>query len=528
MAQYFITDGMKTVPFEGGTWDFIDMVANGAVKENALYARVAAVFQAVNKSARAAANVPFALVDIASGDDYDVSWAWENKVKFMPRPKDLIRRVRMSLIMTNKGYLRMGKNVLRQPKKLNFVIPDSIRINVDEMGDLKNLERVVSGQIVQTFGPEDYQLLRFWWLDEKTELVPTDDTEFRAIMNAAEILYFADFFTSNFYKRGGIKPTLIAMKGNISKDKVESEEKEWSKFLRGLGRKAATNVARIFNADTMDVRAFGDGLGDLKETPVYKQALENIAIGLDMPLSILLSNSANRATADTEYTQWQQDGVFPWVEFICDIFNEQLFTPMGLRMEPRPENTDDGKDEAARVQAFNGFGGGFTAYPDEATFLGSAAHFGFELDDDMIAAVTAHYADKKKQAETVVTQTQPANDLPATTTPGQTDTVAGNSDATIQTQTAKNWTPTIDEVNELRVWREVALRRFKKGESLDFEYQAHYGGLPEEVKKAIKAALILCSGESGIKHAFVSDTVPLAQEDSIKYLADAIMELARK
>ncbi len=505
MTNYFMTDGMKTVPFEGGTWDFIDAVNSGTLKGDVLYSRVAAVFQAINKTSKAVSNVPFALVDIKSGEDYDVSWAWENKVKFLPRPKDLIRRVQQSIIMTNKGYLRMGKNVLSQPKALHFVIPDSIRINLDKTGDLKNLERVISGQTVTTYAPDDYSLMRFWWLDEKTELVPTDDTEFRAAMNAAEILYYADFFTANFYKRGGIKPTLIAMKGMVSKDKAQEEEQGWSKFLRGLGRQAVTNVARIFNADTMDVKPFGDGLGDLKETPVYKQALENVSMALGMPFSIMISNSANMATAEVENMQWHEDSIFPRVEFICDIFNDQLFANMGLRMEPRPENEEDGADEVARSQAFSGFGAAFAAYPDAETFIGAAEMLGYEIPEKMEASIEKYYSDKAARAETVAAQTntptsQP-QDAPADAMPME------DAPPDIETPPAKSWTPTLDELNELRVWRDVALRRFKKGESLDFDYQPHYGGLPEGVVGLIKMGLKLSSvNENDIKNTFDAST----------------------
>lgn len=522
MTNYFLTDGIKTVPFEGGTWDFINMVANGTVKDNVFYARVAAVFQAINKTSKAVSNVPFALVDIATGDDYDVSWAWENKVKLLPRPKDLIRRVQQSIIMTNMGYLRMGKNVLRQPKKLHFVIPDTIKVNTDSMGDLENLQRVVSGQIVTTYAPEDYDLLRFWWLDEKTELIPTKDTEFRAAMNAAEILYYADFFTANFYKRGGIKPTLIAMKGMVTPDKVKEEESAWDIFLRGIKR-GLKNV-RTFNAESMDVRSFGDGLGDLKETPVYKQALENVSMALGMPFSIMISNASNFATAEVENAQWHEDSIYPRIEFICDIFNDQLFTAMGLRMEPRPENNDDGKDEAQRTQAFSGFGAAFGVYPDAETFLGASAHFGFELDDDMTSAVTAYYADKKKQADAASQRITP---LP-TSTPGQTDSVAGAQDVPYTEQSSKAWQPTIDELNELRVWRDVALRRFKKSESLEFDYQPHYGGLPANLVVGIKSALLKCSSEAEIKNVFLFDDQAHTSDNDIRYLADAITELARK
>jgi len=53
------------------------------------------------------------------------------------------------------------------------------------------------------------------------------------------------------------------------------------------------------------------------------------------------------------------------------------------------------------------------------------------------------------------------------------------------------WLPSLDELEEMRIWREVALRRFKKGESLTFDYEPHKGGLPEDVRRTIWARLAL-------------------------------------
>jgi hypothetical protein len=517
----------KSVPFEGGTWDFLEMVAEGRTSENDLYAKVAATFQAVNKSARAVANMPFAIVKGKA--DYDVSDAWENKVGFMPNPKDLLRRVRQSLIMTNTAYLRMGKNVLRQPKKLRYVVPTSIKINTDDRtGELLNLQRIINGQIAQTFKPDDPDLTRFWWLDDKTELLPSPDTEFKAMMSASGIIFWSDFFTSNFYRNGGLKPTLIAMKGLVPKDKKEDEEKVWTKFLRGIAQSVANRV-RVYNAETMDVKAFGDGLGDLKETPVYEQALANIAIALDMPLSLMLSNSANYATAQTEYIQWYRNSVVPWCEFIGDALTEQVFEPMGMRFEFRPENTDpEQEDEVSRTNALSGIGDALAKFPDADTFLGAAGVLGFELSDDFVAAVKAHYAKKEKQAEAVVVQTQTSDTSEQEEQPADDEQV---DEEPLEAE-PKAWTPTIDELNELRVWRDVALRRFKKGESLDFEYQPHYGGVAFGPAEIIRRGLPRCEDVEQVKALFnvprgmIIKAETAAVQSDVLTLAAAINKLA--
>lgn len=504
MVKFIYTDGAKSANIQD-SWDFVNAMKAGATTENDMYAKVAAAFQAVNKSARAVAYMPFALVD-ASGNDYDVSWAWENKVGFMPNPKDLIRRLRQSLIMTNTAYARMGKNALRMPKKLHYVVPTSIEIITDPVtGDLVRLDRSVNGKVTQSFQPDDHELIRWWWLDDKTELLPSLDTEFKAIMSSAGILYYADYFTRTFYERGGVKPTLIAMKGLVSMDKKDELQKDWTSFVRGIGKYARSISAKIFNAETMDIKPFGEGLGDLKDTPVYRQALENIAIGLDMPLSLLLSNSANRATADTEYVQWYRNSVIPWCDFIADTLNEQVFTAMKLRMEYRPEVSDpENQDEAANASAYSTYVNSGMKPSIAAQIVGIELPQGMEYEDlDPEEPVVEPATDKKPE---VATDTR-------------------------QEEQPMKWVPSIDEMNELRVWCDVATRRFKKGESLTFDYQAHYGGLPESVVNDIKSRLAEPRewSPSAIKSAFdvarivATEHQPISE---IKLLADAINKLA--
>jgi DNA recombination-dependent growth factor C len=94
---------------------------------DAMFYKVAASFRAVNKRAIAAANVPF---QIKRGKRViDDSTSWENKVGFLLKPKDLIRRISLSLTFTNKAYLLRGKDVLSQTKSLKFLVPTTIQEN---------------------------------------------------------------------------------------------------------------------------------------------------------------------------------------------------------------------------------------------------------------------------------------------------------------------------------------------------------------------------------------------------------------
>jgi hypothetical protein len=100
----------------------------------------------------------------------------------------------------------------------------------------------------------------------------------------------------------------------------------------------------------------------------------------------------------------------------------------------------------------------------------------------------------------------------------------------------KVWAPTAPEAEEMRVWYEVAQRKLKRAESLDFEYQPHHGGVPAEVAEGVKAKLLTATSAEDVRQAFViAETVTEAPEykaetvsvsPDIMALAESINKLA--
>jgi len=498
------TDGSVSADVSN-SWDFVELFAQKELGAAELYARVAAAYTAVNRISRAMASVPFALVN-KQGKDYDVSYNWQNKVEFMPKPGDLLRRVRQSITFSNKGYLRMGKNIAGIPKKLHYVLPTSIN-PIIKGGELVALERVVGGVTQARYDPDDPDLIRFWWLDFQTELLPTTNTEFQSITNAAGILYACDFFTRSYFTRGGIRPTLIALKGLISTEQGEDLEKSWTKFLRGLGQgwKKFVSSVKLYNAESMTIQPFGDGLGDLKDNPVYRQSIENIALGLDIPLSILLSNSANYATAQIENRQWYETNVVPWFDWHADELNDQLFDEMGLKLVSRPETMKaNQEEEVQRSAAAKQMVEFILASPSAEIAFGVASTLGFELTAELQDAIKKHFAVKKQPSGSPSTpqtgETMPnspqTQDVPATeqqqgSSSGAAD---GQQVAAGQQQPASKAssvvaTLTVLDLEELRIWREVAVRRTKAGKSLVFPYKPHNLPIPNYVAEIVMSRL---------------------------------------
>jgi hypothetical protein len=568
MAQQFtvtnVTKGVNLLTSnDPDVWSGLQSMSGR--ERDVYYARVAAAFRAFNLKANTVGNMPFALYkaspagdperktnikavdELAKDAEVDNSANWKNVVKFLPNPSELLRLATLSYMATNTIYnLKTGDVAGRQVRGLRHAVADSFRPWANATGTaLDYIERSV-GSLVEKYDPDGKpltpgvksSLVYLWRLDHTTELLPSPNTEALAIMEAAGVMYYKNFWIKHFYQRGGIKPTLIAMQGLIDKDAKEKKEQEWSRWLLGLGQKAFSNVARIFNAEKMDVRPIGDGVGDMKDNTIHQDALADIAMGTGMPLSLLVANSANYATAKEEKSTWYENDIIPLCNWLAFEYNRQVFEPMGLRLEFHPETLDpQQEDETERAQAMGQYAAVLEKCPSKEIFMGLSALMGLEVPPELEEALEAYYAEKERKEKEMQAQMQQGGytvgpdgkPLPAQNQPpkgGEGKPMDGKKpmmDKEAEDEDEKKpappqfqrkvWTPTAPEAEEMRVWYEVAQRKLKRAESLDFEYQPHHGGVPAEVAEGIKAKLLTATSAEDVRQAFViAETVTPAPE----------------
>lgn len=543
MAQKLIYyDGLKHADLNSddpSVWTFLSGGRQTLTDE--YYSRVAAAFRAFNLKANTVGGMPFCLYkasakngkkalptgneqidDAAEDEEFDSSATWENKVGFLPNPSELFRLDTLSYMTSNTVYnVRTTDALGYKQRGLYHAVASTFTPETDPVsGALVRIWRQV-GASREEFKPEDKRLFRAWRLDHTTEVLPSPNTEARAIMHAAGVMYYADFWVQNFYRRGGIKPTLIAMKGLIGNEAKEDKEKSWTDFLRGLGR-FTNRIARIFNAESMDIQSFGSGVDDMKDNKIYEQALANIAMGVGMPLSLLMANSANYATAKEEKATWYENDIIPLCNWLAYEYNRQIFEPIGLRLEFKPETLDpQQEDETERAQAMSAYMKVVNECPTYEVFEGMAAMMGLEMPDELKEALKKLYADKQQKEKELQERMQQGGyeigpdgkPIPAQAQPkdGEKPAFGKPKDMPMDDEPEEEekpappakWTPTIDQLDDLRIYREVALRRLKKGDSMDFEYQPHHeGGLPADVVTTIKTALVSASTPEAVKAAF--------------------------
>jgi hypothetical protein len=530
MANRFImTDGLKSTGLlfsdDPGVWNYFSNAPKSS--RAVLYGYVAAVFRAYNLKANTVGNMPFVL--FRGKREYDNSATWENKVGFLPNPSELFRLNTLSYIDANAIYNIQTSDALGyKPRGLYSAIPSTFNPITDPMStQLQYIERQV-GTLTERYGVDGNgiqnasgRLVYLWRLDHTTEVLPSPNTEALAIQNAAEQVLYTDSWIKHYFKRGGIKPTLIAMKGLIDRDSKDEKEKSWGDWLRGLGR-YISNPARIYNAEALDVKPFGDGVAELKDNHVYRQALENIAMGTGMPLSLLLANSANYATAKEEKRTWYENDIIPLCNWMAYEYNRQVFEPIGLRLEFKPETLDPNQDdETKRAQALTQFIAFLNACPTFGIFKGSAETFGFELSDMLLEEAEKFYADKEKKAEEIREQMGQAGVI--TDPDGKPIQVQGQAEpgekeeeepdekddeqADEQRKPPAKWLPSLDELETLREWRAFALRSYNKGKPYAERYNKAAGRLPDAVIDHVVEALGAARTDAEITAAFQVEEV---------------------
>jgi len=484
-SKYLYTDGESikniTLPqYPNEAWTFTSEAPEMAADE--LYATVAAVFRAANLNAQGVASLPFALVQ-ENGEDYDTSEAWENKIGFMEDPKELIRLWRLSLFMYNQAYGFMER--IDGSENLRYIVSKTINPIVTSEDGLIGFTRTVGTRKTDYQLGDDCPIFYIWRLDHTTELLPSPNSEFKALMSAAGVLWRADEHSRRFLKRGGIKPSILHVKGTPSADDRKLIEKAFDRLINNYYK----YKAKVFNAETVEVQTIGEGLESFANDKFIQSKLEDIAMAAGIPLSLLLANSANRATAEIEYLLWFKQTVVPWAEFMAEVMNDQLFEPLGLRFEFRPENTDIGQeDETERATAY-------------ATYIGTgmlpsvaAQTLGIELPANV------EYEDLDKMV--IVEEQEPA----------EVEDVID----------IRSFTPSLEQYAEMKLWQEFAFRKYKRGDSLEFKFEVKT--LPDEIADIIRDRLAGAEGEDGIKAAYTLDGLPEVEQvdPAMLKLAEAI------
>jgi len=514
-VQFLDGQGVKniTLPqYPDSAWDWITGKPDGdGDKATNLYSRVAAVFRVANLTADAIANLPFALVNKA-GDTVDDSEDWQNVCGFMNQPKDLLRLWRLSMFMTNSayGFLEKKRSQPRAPLQsdLRFLVPTTITPQVDKSEGLIGFKRRLGSETTFYKRIDDGGPI-FWmfWMDHTTELLPSEHTEFKALMAAAGVLFYSDYYVENFFQRGGIKPHLLFVKGSPTKEDREQIESVWTKIISGSYK----FLGKVFNSETMDVTPVGDGIENISKTELHADKLEDIAIAAGMPLSLILASSANYATAKIEKLTWLSDTIIPKAKWMAEEINRKLFTGTDFKFEFRYEQKSEmQEEERERALAYRLYvnAGILPSVAAQVVGMDLPPEIEYEDLDAMQVAQDQRHAELEKMQRAGRGDADEDLQVPEKD-PEMTKSIAPEPAPEL----------TLDQMNELNLWRQIAFRKFKRGEGLDFPFVEK--ALDSTTASVIRDRLVRSRTHDDIKAAFDVSRTETNQAD-LMALAEAL------
>jgi len=355
------------------TW----LSGNAQDNDKDLYGIVPFIYRVINLTANAVASMPFALVD-ANGEDFDVTSEWENKAGIIPNPTAFMRLCSLSLSLFGSSYWLKERNRVKV-RELSYLVPTTITPTITASDGLTGFKRS-TGQFLKDFMPED--IIHIWEPDARVEVGPPLAWRFKAMLYAGGLLHWEDVFVTEFLARGGIKPTMLMVKGIPNPADRERVENYWDKFIKGWFKISG----KVFNAEAMEPKTVGDGIEGLQNSTLTPEKREDICVAAGIPLSVVMSNAANFATSQNDRRQFYENVILPDCELICSTLNDQLWGNLNppIYMEPRPETLDAfQEDESSRAGAFKTYVDGGMRPEIAAQVVGVELPPGVEEYEDM-------------------------------------------------------------------------------------------------------------------------------------------------
>jgi len=473
MQNLWYTDGRKSVSV-GRLDDFLEWLidqdgdADGEIRTKTASQKVAFVYRCMNLIANAMRGVPWRITPVGNDDAWDESQGYQNKLGFLPDPNRIIELVARSLLAPGSAYL----------------------FKTQKGGETTDLRYMAASTLTPEFGPQGverfvreingkryvYPAERFVWFwppDESVEIGPPQSSPVKAALMAAGANYYTAKFISDFFARGAIKGTLLAVKGNP----VEAERnrlKDWWRRTFGQGSKSSFNT-EIINADSIEPVKIGEGLESLNNTELTKQMREDIAVAMGVPMSKLLSSSVSGlgggGVAESDDIGFYQDTVLPLGEFVADTLNEQLLRPLGYQWSWLWDTLDVFQaDEKTRSVAFK-------TYVDAGMKQNIAAYMlGIEIPkpDD----VPEWYVDSFEEKQE-----------PPAFGQGGDDDEGMDRQQLAEYQRERAETTGETRAVELDKWERMAAKRFEEGhpeKALEFETEIIHPGRVAVIKKGLQ------------------------------------------
>lgn len=583
------TDGkeIKTIDFTawGGFEGFLRDTSNGAggyAQANLLKRISPFLAKAIDMTAIAISTLPFEITNLKSGEVIDSSDDWKNEIMCMPNPRRLLYLLASSLC-GGKAYL-IPKRTRRMLVDLQYVAPHTVLPLITTNGlqwfsrasdfgnagiyspvipfpAIKSLDGEESDELLQaekskidlskkTFDGKDLfdvtienyngavdqenyrkflkdmlieqnnadgftgEMMYFWLPDSDIEIGPAKKHPIGTAMTSAQMDADMDNTVSKLMSRSGVAPHLIFAKG-MPQEKERRDTENWlNRFLKG----AFDSFVKILVADQFGVLKVGSGLDDFKSSymEIDRQVIEKIGSAFGIPAAIFMSDKAFASEVDPLRKTWYEDGSFVLIyQTLQETLNFQALHQYGYHFRYNLQRLKAfQKDTAALAAAFRDMIAAGVRPSLAALVLGIQMPEGHDVKE-----FDEKYNTPPPEPAPVVVQSKGEQTPP---------------EELGEEETTKSVTFTLNanQIKDLNLWKEMALRFFhkKKGTAVDFECKY----LPENIALPIREKLSSASNEFEIIRAFEISTTYEAPtytktaDSGLVMVAKALEKLAEK
>jgi HK97 family phage portal protein len=246
------------------------------------------------------------------------------------RIKDYLFYIEASLALTGAAYM------IRQTNEYGFN-PMPVCIPASDITPYYSTNafepdyyRFSAYNVYSEVQPEDIVVI---WYPNLTNTRYPGQSPARVALSSADAMANMDTFTTNFFRRGAIKATLLSVGGDNplatpTREQLSQLETWWSKLVNGVKNAWSTGVTTA-QVTPMTV---GDGLKDMDFQAIATQKQEEITIAMGVPMALLLPSSSNYATAKEERLSFYMNTLIPEAEFIAEQLNTKFLNEYNVEL----------------------------------------------------------------------------------------------------------------------------------------------------------------------------------------------------